>query len=319
MNKKLAVYQADNGSIELNLDVNNETIWASLKDISQLFGADKSGISRHIKNIFSEKELDEKSTVAFFATVQTEGSREVTRNIECYNLDMIISIGYRVNSKKATLFRQWASKTLKQHITQGYTINLKRIEKNYAKFIQAVENVKQLTKNKISNDAILELIQTFAHTWFSLASFDEDKLPKQGSTQTEVKLQAEDLYECVTKFKQNLTTKKQATSLFAQEKQQDALAGIFGNVMQSVFGEPGYPSIEEKAAHLLYFIVKNHPFNDGNKRTGAFVFIWFLQQSSVEFRGINPQTLSTLTLFIAQSDSKEKDKIIGLILLLLNS
>lgn len=319
MNKKLAVYQADNGSIELNLDVNNETIWASLKDISQLFGADKSGISRHIKNIFSEKELDEKSTVAFFATVQTEGSREVTRNIECYNLDMIISIGYRVNSKKATLFRQWASKTLKQHITQGYTINPKRIEKNYAKFIQAVENVKQLTKNNISNDAILELIQTFAHTWFSLASFDEDKLPKQGSTQTEVKLQAEDLYECVTKFKQNLTTKKQATSLFAQEKQQDALAGIFGNVMQSVFDEPAYPSIEEKAAHLLYFIVKNHPFNDGNKRTGAFVFIWFLQQSSVEFRSINPQTLSTLTLFIAQSDPKEKDKIIGLILLLLNS
>jgi hypothetical protein len=149
MNKKPTIYQAENGAIELKIDSSQETIWANLKDITELFETDKSGISRHIKNIFKDCELEKNSTVAFFATVQKEGSREVKRDIEYYNLDMIISIGYRVNSKKATEFRKWATKTLKQHITSGYTINPKRIEKNYQEFINALMILNYLQKTKL--------------------------------------------------------------------------------------------------------------------------------------------------------------------------
>ncbi|SMN00053.1 Putative DNA-binding protein in cluster with Type I restriction-modification system [uncultured Candidatus Thioglobus sp.] len=319
MTKKLAIYQAKSGAIELKTDGDNETIWANLNEISLLFDVDKSGVSRHIKNIYKEVELDKNSTVAFFATVQKEGGREVKRDIEYYNLDIIISIGYRVNSKKATQFRIWATKTLKQHITQGYTINKNRINKNYQAFLQAVEDVKCLAKNEVNSDDVLELVKLFANTWFSLEAFDEDKLPQQGFNQQQIDLQADSLYLAVAKFKQDLMAKKQATNLFAQEKKKDSLAGIFANVFQSAFGEEVYPSIEQKAANLLYFIVKNHPFNDGNKRTGAFSFIWFLQQSGVDFsQTITPQTLTTLTLLIAISNPSEKDKLIGLVLLLLS-
>lgn len=319
MTKKLAVYQAKNGAIELKIDSDKNTIWANLNDITALFDTDKSGISRHIKNIFNDNELSKKSTVAFFATAQKEGSRKVKRDIEHYNLDMIISIGYRVNSKKATQFRIWATQTLKQHITQGYTINPKRIEQNYQAFIKAVDEVKLLAKNNIKSDDVLALIKLFADTWFSLESFDKGKMPTYGLSKKEVNLQVTGLYQDIVSFKDALITKKQASNLFAQEKKKDNLAGIFGNVMQSVFGHEVYPSLEEKAAHLLYFIVKNHPFNDGNKRTGAFAFVWFLQKAGVEFKQvISPQALTTLTLLIAQSDPKEKDKMIGLVLLLLN-
>jgi death-on-curing family protein len=315
MDKNNAIYQAKNGAIELKIDSSTETIWASLKDITELFETDKSGISRHIKNIFKDCELEKNSVVAKNATTGSDGK---TYQVAYYNLDMIISIGYRVNSKKATEFRKWATKTLKQHITSGYTINPNRIHHNYQEFIKAVDDIKLLANNNIASDDVLELVKSFANTWFNLEAFDENNLPNGGENKEQITLKTESLYKAIAEFKNNLITKKQATKLFAQEKNKDSLAGIFASVFQSAFGEEVYPSVEEKAAHLLYFIVKNHPFNDGNKRSGAFSFIWFLNKANFDFKDkITPETLTTLTLLIATSNPSEKDKLIGLVLLLL--
>ena len=212
-------------------------------------------------------------------TVQKEGNRKVKRKVEHYNLDMLISVGYRINSIKGTKFRKWATKTLKEHITQGFTINPNRIEKNHQAFLQAVEDIKILAKNnkQINTNDILELIKTFSYTWFSLDSYDKNNFPKQG-TKKSVQITAQELQKDLEKLKKELIAKKEATEIFAQEKQKGNLGGIVGNVFQSVFGKDAYPTLEEKAAHLLYFIVKNHPFTDGNKRSGAFAFIWFLQK-----------------------------------------
>lgn len=326
LNKKLAIYQAKNGAIELNFDDKKETVWVKLDQIALLFDRDKSVISRHIKNIFKEEELSKNSTVAFFATVQKEGNREVERSIEFFNLDMIISVGYRVNSKMATKFRKWATKTLKNHITKGYTVNKKVLQKNYKEFLKTVEDIKILAKSnqQISSDDILELIKTFSSTWFSLESYDKQNFPKQGKKKSKKKVilknLSQDLYSKIEVLKENLIQKNEATDLFAQEKKKGSLEGIFGNVFQSVFGEDAYKTIEEKASHLLYFVIKNHPFNDGNKRTGAFSFIWFLQKMDFDFKEkISPETLTALTLLIAESNPKDKEKMVGLVLLLLQN
>jgi len=285
-----------------------------------LFGRDKSVISRHINNIFKEGELMKAATVAKIATVQKEGARRVTRQVEYYNLDMILSVGYRVDSIQATQFRIWATKTLKQHLLDGYTINKKRIGKNYQKFMHTVADIKTLSagSEKLTNADVLELVSAFAGTWFSLDAYDKQRFPQKGLTRKTLTIQAQDLYADIVAFKAELMRKGEATELFAQEKSGGSLNAILGNVFQSAFGKDAYPSVEEKAAHLLYFTVKNHPFSDGNKRTGAFAFIWFLQKAKLRFQEkITAQTLTALTLLIAESDPKEKDKIIGLVLLLL--
>ncbi|MCK5460618.1 type II toxin-antitoxin system death-on-curing family toxin [Candidatus Gracilibacteria bacterium] len=315
--KELAIYQTKEGAIRLKEDVKNETVWASLDQIANILGRDKSVISRHIKNIFKENELIQKSVVAFFATTASDGK---TYQVEYFNLDVIISVGYRVNSKIATKFRKWATKILKKHVTKGFTINKYQLKNNYQEFLQAVDNVKLLAKNnsKVQTENILELIKTFSSTWFSLESYDKQKFPKNGNTQSIIDIEAKDLYADIKLLKKELLIKKEATELFAQEKERGLLKGILGNVFQSVFGKDAYLTIEEKSAHLLYFIIKNHPFNDGNKRTGAFAFIWFLQKSGFEFqKKISPETLTTLALLIAESDPKEKEKIVGLVLLIL--
>ncbi len=317
----MMIYQTSEGALELKTDWQNETIWASLEQIATLFGRNKSTISRHIKNILREGELIRDSTVAVFATVQKEGQREVTRDIENFNLDMIISVGYRVNSKIATQFRQWATKILKQHITQGFTINKNRIKQNQQAFLQQVEDIKQLTQNNknIQTTDILELIKSFAPTWFSLDRFDKNVFPNQEGTKKDIQITTENLQNDLQQLKQELITKKEATTLFAEEKRKGNLQGIIGNVFQSVFGKDAYETLEEKAAHLLYFIIKDHPFTDGNKRSAAFAFIWFLQKAEYHFREkINPETLTTLTILIAASEPEKKEKMIGIILLILN-
>ena len=318
----LAIYQAKDGSIELREDAARDTVWANLDQIALLFGRDKSVISRHIKNIFREAELERESTVAFFATVQQEGGREVERNVEFFNLDVILSVGYRVNSKIATQFRKWATKTLKQHITKGYTLNKKILERNKVEFLRAIEDIKALSagNQKVSTDDILELIKAFSGTWFSLRSYDEAGLPQSGFTKKDVSLTADELYADVALFKRELAEKGEATELFAQERQPKSLEGIVGNVLQAIFGKDAYGTVEEKAAHLLYFVIKNHPFIDGNKRTGAFSFVWFLRRTGIDFSGmITPETLTTLTLLIAESKPSDKDRMIGLVLLLLRT
>jgi prophage maintenance system killer protein/prophage antirepressor-like protein len=316
---KIIIYQAPNGAIELKGDFDKETVWASLDQIATVLGRDKSVISRHIRNIFKEKELQKISTVAFFATVQKEGEREVERNIEYFNLDVIISVGYRVNSKVATEFRQWATQTLRQHITKGYTINKKVLQNNYTLFQNALLDIQKISQNKLTSNAVLELVKVFSSTWFSLDAFDKDNLNSHKTTSKNIQLEAEQLYKDIEIFKQELQSRGEANELFAQEKEKESLAGIFGNIFQTAFRQDVYPSIEAKASNLLYFIVKNHPFNDGNKRTGAFTFIWFLQKAKISFQHkITPEALTAITLLIATSQSKDKQKMIDLVTLLLS-
>jgi prophage maintenance system killer protein len=232
---------------------------------------------------------------------------------------MILSVGYRVDSKTATNFRKWATQTLKQHITKGYTINPKQLEQNKKQFLQTLNDLKILTQNNtlVEVKDVLDLIQTFSDTFFNLERFDKNNFPKKG-LHKEIKTTAEELQKDLQVLKSELIKKEEASELFAQEKKQGSLKGIFGTVFQSVFGQDAYPSIEEKAANLLYFIVKNHPFNDGNKRSGAFAFVWLLQKANYNYQTkITPETLTTITLLVALSAPQEKEKMIGLITLLL--
>ena len=314
--KQTLVYQAKDGAIELKLDKKNETILANLNQIAELFGVQKAAISKHLSNIFKEGELENDSVVSI---LETTASDSKTYKVSYYNLDAIISVGYRVNSKQATNFRIWATKTLKKYLTNGVAINKKLISQNHQKFLKAIEDIKTLSqdsKNLKAGD-ILDLIKSFSYTWFSLDSFDKGEFPKQG-TKKSISVSAKELEQDIAKLKAELIAKKEATAIFATEKNQGALEGILGNVFQSAFGEDVYPSLEEKAAHLIYFIVKNHPFNDGNKRSGAFAFIWFLRKSGLQFLDrISPETLASLTILIAESNPKEKDKMVGLVLMLL--
>lgn len=318
MTSDLIIYQNESGAIELKEDISHNTIWGSLDQISALYGRDKSVISRHIKNIFKEEELIKDSVVAKNATTAKDGK---TYQVEFFNLDLIISVGYRVNSVQATKFRQWATVTLHQHITQGYTINKTRIQANYSQFMQAVNQIQSLlpAENKIPAGDALELIKMFASTWLSLTSYDSSQLPTNGATLKDVKVTAEELAQALLNLKQDLIQRNEATVLFGAERSPQVLDGIIGNVFQSFSNQDLYPSVEEKAAHLLYFIVKNHPFSDGNKRSGAFAFVWFLQKAGLlDHSSITPQALTALTLLVAESAPHDKVKIIGLIILLLN-
>ena len=318
LNKKLAIYQAKDGAIEFRLDNKQDTIWATQSELCFLYGKDQSVISRHVKNIFSDKEILEKSNMQKVHIANSD------KPVVFYSLDIILAVGYRTNSSQAIQFRKWATKTLKDHITKGYTVNKKVLQKNYDEFLKTVEDIKLLSKNnqQISSDNILNLIKVFSSTWFSLKSYDKQNFPKKGKKKSKKKIVlgdlSKDLYNKVVILKENLIKEKQATDLFAQEKKKGNLEGILGNVLQSIFGQDAYETVEEKASHLLYFIIKNHPFNDGNKRTGAFSFVWFLQKMNFDFREkISPETLTALTLLIAESNPKDKEKMIGLVLLLL--
>ncbi|MFM2374545.1 MAG: hypothetical protein RLZZ234_540 [Candidatus Parcubacteria bacterium] len=314
--KGVVIYQAKSGAIELRTDKGTDTVWATLDQMAVLFGRDKSVVSRHLKNIYSEGELIERATVAKNATVQIEGKREVERVIEYYNLDAIISVGYRVNSKTATQFRQWATKTLRAHITKGYTLNPKRVGHNYEEFMTAVANVQSLLPEHVVLDpkAVLELIKEFASTFVSLDAYDRDALLLRSVSKKQVKLTGAELADAIANLKAELLSKGEATDIFANERAAGNIEGIVGNVIQSFGGKAVYPSVEEKAAHLLYFMVKNHPFTDGNKRSGAFAFVWFLRKVGAKGKSnINPAALTALTLLIAESDPKKKDQMVALV------
>jgi prophage maintenance system killer protein len=318
MKKEMIMYQADSGAIEFKGDFKKETIWASQAQIAELFLVERSVITKHIRNIFRDKELEADSVCAIFAHTAEDGK---TYQVTYYNLDLIISVGYRVNSKKATVFRQWATKTLRSHIVDGYTINKKRLAKNYDAFLHAVEDVKALLPSggQVQAQDALELVKMFASTWFSLDAYDKATLPKRGAQKKQIVITATELADALVELKRDLVKKKEATPIFGQERSKGSLEGIVGNVFQSFSGNDLYPTLEEKAAHLLYFVVKNHPFTDGNKRSGAFSFVWFLRRASI----LNParmsaEALTALTLLVAESKPKEKEKMVGLILLLLS-
>lgn len=322
--QELAIYQAKNGAIELKFDENKETLIANVNQIADLFGVGKAAISKHLKNIFKDGELEEKQAVSILETTTKHGAikgRTQVHKVNFYNLDAIISVGYRVNSKQATNFRIWATKTLKQHISQGFTINKNRIKQNHQEFLKAIEDVKNLalgTADKgLEAKDVLELIKSFSYTWFSLDQYDKDKFAIKG-TKKSIKITADELWQDLLQLKKDLIAKKEATAIFASEKSKGSLEGILGNVFQSAFGDDVYKTLEEKAAHLLYFIVKNHPFNDGNKRSGAFAFVWFLNKAGLDFeKRISPETLASLTILIAQSDPRDKERVVGVVLLVL--
>ncbi len=254
MSKKLVkneivIYQAKSGAIELRGDFTRETIWATQADIARVFEAGRSVITKHIRNIFKDKELEEKSVCAKFAHTADDGK---TYKVQFYNLDIILSVGYRTNSKRAVEFRQWATETLHAHIVDGYTINRPRIAKNYEAFLKAVEQAKGLLPagGEVDAKSALELVKLFADTWFSLNAYDKSVLPSIGAPRKQVKLTASDLMIVLSELKQALVVKKEAAELFGAERQKESVAGIVGNVFQSFGDKDLYQSVEEKAAHL---------------------------------------------------------------------
>ena len=315
------IYQAPNGAIELKGDFEKETVRANRMQMSEMFGVNPQAISKHIQNLYKERELERGATSSKMELLQKEAGRTVKRKIDYYNLDVLIAVGYRINSVIGTKFRQWATQTLKNHITKGYTINPNLLQKHYNLFIQALDEVKKLSHNQdFSSDDILELVKLFGQTRFSIDAFDRGKIITNRQTQKTIQVQAKELYSDLLKLKQDLLTRDEATDFFVQARESGEFEGIFGNVFQSAFGEDVYPSIESKASHLLYFIVKNHPFVDGNKRAGAFAFIRLLQKAKIPFKDkITPEALTILTLLIATSNPKDKEKLIDLIIMLLSN
>jgi len=313
LGKKMVIYQTKSGALELRGDFEKETVWATQAQIAEMFQSERSVITKHVRNILKESELDKEAVCAKFAHTADDGK---TYEVQFYNLDMILSVGYRVSSKRATEFRQWATKTLREHITRGYTINRKRVAQNYAAFMKTVEEVQALLPEHVTLDpkTVLELIKEFANTWVSLDAYDKEILELKGVTKKKATLVAVDLLSAIYELKRELVNKGEATELFASERQEGSVEGIVGNVMQSFGGKAVYATVEEKAAHLLYFMVKNHPFSDGNKRSGAFAFVWFLRKVNAKgAKNINPAALTAVTLLIAESDPNKKEQVVALV------
>ena len=320
METKIVIYEDVNGEIKLDVSLENDTLWLSQKQLEVLFDRDKSVISRHIKNIFKEEELDKNSVVAKNATTATDGK---IYQVEYYNLDMIISLGYRVNSKRATSFRVWATKILKDYIINGYSINNKRLQQ---KGLKELNETISLLKDTISNAQIelneakglLDVILNYSRTWTLLQGYDEDSL-KINFVAKEAKfiLDSDEAKNYIAQLKDELIKKGEATELFGREKAGE-FEGILRNIYQTFGGVDLLESVEEKAANLLYYIIKGHPFNDGNKRIGAFMFILFLSKNNMLYKSngelkINDNALVALSLMTAKSDPKQKDTIINLI------
>jgi len=314
----------DDGSVKLETTVENETVWLSQKQLCELFDRDKSVISRHIRNIFKEGELTREATVAKNATVQKEGDRTVTREVEYYNLDLIISLGYRVNSQRATRFRQWATKVLKEYLLKGYVLDKERLQKEKLRELErTIELIKQAVKSRTLSDTeakgFIEIIGQYAKSWALLQGYDEQTLQEVIVTREQrFILDYEEAKAAIAALKKELMARGEASELFGHEK-----AGEFqGNLMaiyQSFGGEDLLPSVEQKAAHLLYYIVKGHPFSDGNKRIGAYLFVLFLHKNGSLFDAngevlINDNALAALTLLVAQSDPTHKEIIIRLVM-----
>ncbi|MDO8512153.1 MAG: virulence protein RhuM/Fic/DOC family protein [bacterium] len=316
-NKNLLIYQAKNGAIELRGDFSRETIWATQAQIASIFDVTPQNVTIHLRNIFKDDELEEKATCKDSLQVQKEGGREIERTVKLYNLDVIIAVGYRINSLVGTKFRQWATKTLRSYVVDGFVINKTRIAKNYSHFLSVVDSLKGLlpVDTDIKAGDAVELVSLFADTWLSLDAYDREELPKGKLTKKKVALTIEKISVSLAGFRKGLIDKSSAMEMFGVERNSGAVASIIGNVMQTFGGRELYASVEEKAAHLLYFMVKNHPFTDGNKRNGAFAFVWYLRQANIlDVSKITPSALTALTILVASSDPKEKDKVVALIL-----
>ena len=317
---EISIYETNSGSIEVRLE--RETVWLSQEQMAALFDVQKAAVSKHLRNIFASGELERDSTVSKMETVQQEGKRRIARQIEHFNLDAVISVGYRVNSTRATRFRQWATRILREHLTQGYTISRQRFEANARELEAALQLVRKAARSpELQADmgrGLVDIVTRYAQTFVLLQRYDEGLLTEPPTTTGGTLFTVAEARAALAGLKADLIARGEASMLFAQERQ-EAFEALLGNLDQSVFGEPAYPSVESKAAHLLYFVIKNHPFADGNKRSGAFLFVDFLNRNGrlLDCTGhpvINDIGLAALALLVAESDPTHKDTMIRLIM-----
>ncbi len=308
---------------DIQVKLENETVWLTQNDMQLLFWRDQSVISRHINNVFKDKELDKESNMQKLHIANSD------KPVAFYNLDVIISVWYRVKSLQWTQFRIWANKILKDYLIKWYSINKKRLqEKWYKELEQTLDLFKKTLKswNLTQDEAIwlLDIITNYTNTWLLLQNYDEDKLVKEGKTKKlNYKLESKESFDSLMELKQNLINKKEATDLFARLRDLDWLQAIFWNIYQTFDWKELYNSVEEKAANLLYFVVKDHPFIDGNKRSWAFLFILFLVRNHILFekdwtKKINDRALVAITLLIAESNPKDKEIMVRLLINLIN-
>ena len=309
MKNEIIIFENQNVKLEVNMK--DETVWLSLEQMAKLFDRDKSVISRHIKNAFKEELND--STVANFATVKKEGKRSVTRYIEYYDLDMIISVGYRVKSKNGVIFRKWANKILKDYLIKGYVVNQKRLD-YLEKTVKLIDIAGRIDEELKGSDAkeIIKVINSYKDALNLLDDYDHRVVSKPKGTISSNMIKYEDCMNIINKLKFN-----NDSNLFALERNK-GLQAIIGNIYASFDGKDVYPTIEEKAANFLYLITKNHTFIDGNKRIAATLFIYFLDYYNILYKDrrevIDNNTLVAVTLLIAESNPKEKDILVDLIM-----
>ena len=325
-NSAIEIYQLEDGKTEISVRFDQDSVWLNLMQLTELFQRDKSVISRHIRNIYIEKELDQEATVAKFATVQIEGSRKIERNIEFYNLDVIISVGYRIKSQRGTQFRIWANKILKDFLIQGFVLNEKRLNQKTEQLRELQKSVKILgnfiSNMELTSDESLGLISIITDYAYALEILDQYDYQTLTISETSGKETYQVCYEEAVKQIQNIKEKFNASDLFGREKDNSFKSSI-STIYQTFEGIDLYPSIEEKAANLLYLVTKNHSFTDGNKRIAAFLFLYFLERNGVLYnerrqKRIADNALVALTLMIAVSKTEEKDTMIRVIVSLIN-
>lgn len=320
---KIVIYQTKDGKTSIDVKLENETVWLNQAQMAELFQTDRTSIVKHVNNIYKSEELEKDSTCAKIAQVQMEGNRTIKRHIIYYNLDMIISVGYRVNSMRGTQFRIWANKILKDYLIKGYAINQQvkaaQLEdlKSTVRLLSNVIEYKQLTLDEAKG--LLRVITDYTYGLDTLDKYDYQQLEVDSTTPTE---EFRATYEEAMEAIHLLQERFGSSDLFGNEKDQSFKSSI-NTIYQTFGGEELYPSIEEKAAMLFYLVVKNHSFSDGNKRIAAFLFLWFLEKNGILYKSdgsklIGNNTLVALTLMIAESRTEEKDVMVKVVINLIN-
>ncbi len=319
MSAAIEIYKTQDGNTAIEVKLESDTVWLTQAQMAILFDSSRVNITEHINNVFIEGELDRDPTCRKFRQVRKEGSREVSREIEHYNLDVIISVGYRVKSIRGTQFRQWATQRLKDYLVRGYALNEKRLQE----LGWMVQMIEQSGKNESFQlqeaKGLLDILSHYTKSFVLLNQFDSRALKtEQLNEKITYEVKYDEAKEAIIELKNQLIAKKEATDLFGREKD-DSFKSSLSSIVQTFDGVYLYPSIEEQAAHLLYFVIKNHSFNDGNKRIGAFLFVWFLEKNKHRFKQsgelkINDNALTAIALLVALSDPDEKELMIQLII-----
>jgi death-on-curing family protein len=330
-NSEFIVFKPKDAQTEFKvvLDGEHDTVWVTEQQIMDLFGKARRTIEYHIKNIYEEGELDKESTWREFRQVQKEGEREVSRKVSVYNLDVIISVGYRVKSQVGIEFRKWATQRIKEYLLRGYSINKELLKKEQDKVARLQKEISVLNEDffetqKTLTEGFLSIISNYSKSFELLEKYDKDTLSSENlNNEVIYVINYNDVKKAIQRLKLGLIEKGEASELFGNERDQ-SFKGILGSVSQTVFGELAYPTIEEQATQLLYSIIKGHPFSDGNKRIGSFIFVWFLEQNNHHLnkngeRKINANTLVTLALTVAQSLPEQRETIQKLIMNLIKN